>query len=115
MEYNTKLIFHIPRYTKLNDRLIQTVYSDFQSILIKRFNHECDCKIQLSQTKVYRFQKLLDESLLVVHCSSEDVTKLTKIFMQSVCGYHSDLMQDEYQYEINDILVAIKGVVSKWL
>lgn len=113
MEYNTKLTFHIPLYTKINDKVIKTEYSDFERTLISKFTHEFDCRLQLSMIKVPKFGDLYDENLLVVHCSSEDTIKFTDIFLHLICDYHSDLMQDEYQYEMNDILVTIKGVDSK--
>lgn len=87
MKYDSKLVFHIPVYTELDNKLIRTVYLDFEKALMHQIHNICTCQMQLSTVKVVKCNKDVDEILLIIFCNSEDVPKATNIFMHLICEW----------------------------
>lgn len=113
MKYNSKLILHIPLYPLVDNKLIATVYLDFQEALIHQIQKACNCRLELGAIQVRKYGRTFDEAVLIVFCDSEDVPMVTNIFLHLICEYHSDLVSEEYQYEIGDTLITISGVDAK--
>jgi hypothetical protein len=110
MKFDSKLVFHVPLYAKVDDKIIGNCYSDFETALIHKCSSSCTCNIQISTVQVYRFDKNLDEHLVTVFCNDSDTCVLVDIFLHLICDYHSDLLQITYLYEQNDIQIAVLGV-----
>lgn len=104
-----KIVYHIPMFYQNGSELLAAFKDDFEYDLIKSLHKLGVIYIQQQIVQVEMNGHLVDELLLIFF--ADTVSDFSKMFIDMVSKYHSDLCQSVYYYEFGSNIVAISGVV----
>lgn len=102
-----RLRFHFPLYYIKENKLCGTDYYNARAELIRRWSALCEEGFNSYKTRLFIRGFECDEELFVIYCDGEIHTEFAKVFVDVTSKYHSQLCQDCYIYEVDDVHVKV--------